>query len=37
MKYYVVASWANAGMDLNRIRELTPNDFLKIGFIRKLI
>ncbi len=35
MKLYVVASWADAGVDLNRISSLTPDDFLKISMIRK--
>lgn len=35
--YMTLAMWANAGIDLNRLDNLTPDDFLKIAFIRKLI
>jgi hypothetical protein len=35
MKLYVVAKWADAGVDLNRIDDLTPDDFMKIAMIRK--
>lgn len=37
MKWYVVATWANGGVDLNRIEELMPEDFIKISLIRKVI
>jgi len=37
MKWYVLATWANGGVDLNRIEELTPEDFVKISLIRKVI
>jgi len=36
-KYYVIAQWAEAGMDLNRINELRPDDFIKISIIRKFL
>ncbi len=37
MKYYVLAQWAVSGMDLNRIDELRPDDFIKVSIIRKLL
>ena len=38
VRYYLeLAQWANAGVDLNRIDCLVPNDFVKIAMIRKLI
>jgi len=35
--YMTLAMWANSGMDLNRLDTLTPDDFVKIAFIRKII
>jgi len=32
-----LAHWSNAGIDLNRIDGLLPDDFLKISFIRKIL
>jgi hypothetical protein len=34
---YVVSKWAEAGVDLNRIDDLTPGDFLKIHIMRKIL
>jgi hypothetical protein len=35
--YTQLAQWANAGFDLNRLESLVPDDFIKIGIIRKII
>ena len=38
IKYYLeLAQWANAGVDLNRIDSLMPNDFKKIAMVRKML
>lgn len=38
VKYYLeLAQWANAGVDLNRINDLVPNDFIKIAMVRKVL
>jgi len=38
MYYYMtLARWANAGIDLNRIDDLAPNDFLKISILKKVL
>jgi len=35
--YYTLAAWKNAGVDLNRIEALKPEDFLKAHYIGKML
>lgn len=38
VRYYVeLAQWANAGIDMNRIDTLIPDDFYKIALVRKML
>lgn len=35
--YFTLAIWSKSGFDLNRLKNLLPDDFVKISFVKKLI